>query len=99
MMTMKLTFAALAGLALAACASPTPQTASAPTPQLSDKQRLVAAIESNGCLMNASTIAPIMAQASINQTQLAALTVELESDGALAPDGTDTVRLSSNNCI
>ena len=90
-------FATLAGLALIACTGTT--EVAAPTPQLSDKQRLVAAIESNGCVINVSTIAAIMAQASINQNQLAALTVELENDGALAPDGTDTVRLSSNNCI
>lgn len=94
---MKPVLAAIVGLTLVACSGT--QEASAPTLQLSDKQRLVAAIESNGCVINISTIAAIMSQASINQDQLAALTVELENDGALAPDGTDTVRLSSNNCI
>ena len=93
----KTAFATLAGLTLVACTGTT--EVAAPTPQLSDKQRLVAAIESNGCVINVSTIAGILTQASINQNQLAALTVELENDGALAPDGTDTVRLSSNNCI
>jgi hypothetical protein len=96
-MMMKSVIAACAGLALVAC-SGTTQNAE-PTRQLSDKERFVAAIESNGCVINVATIGPIMAQASINQDQLAALTVALESDGALAPDGTDTVRLSSNNCI
>ena len=89
--------ATLAGLTLVACAGTT--EVAAPTPQLSDKQRFVAAIEGNGCVINTSTIAAIMSQASINQNQLTTLTVELENDGALAPDGTDTVRLSSNNCI
>lgn len=102
MMTMKTVIAAFAGLALAACAG-TQQldtvSNSVPTPQLTDKQRFVAAIETNGCLINVSTIGPIMSQASINQNQLAGLTVELENDGVLSPDGTDTVRLSSNNCI
>jgi hypothetical protein len=94
---MKIAYAALAGVALAACSGTT--EVSAPTPQLSDKQRLVSAIESNGCVINVGTIGAILSQASINQTQLANLTVELENEGALAPDGTDTVRLSSNNCI
>lgn len=94
---MKTAFATLAGLTLVACTGTT--EIAAPTPQLSDKQRFVAAIESNGCVINVATIGGIMSQASINQDQLATLTVELENDGALAPDGTDTVRLSSNNCI
>lgn len=97
MTMMKTVFAALAGLTLVACSGT--QEASAPTQQLTDKQRLVAAIEGNGCVINISTIGAILSQASINQDQLAALTVELETEGALAPDGTDTVRLSSNNCI
>jgi len=96
-MMMKPVFAALAGLTLVACSGT--QEVSAPTPQLTDKQRFVAAIEANGCVINIATIGPIMTQASINQDQLEALTVELEGDGVLAPDGTDTVRLSSNNCI
>lgn len=96
-MMMKTGFAAVAALALVACSGT--QEASAPTRQLSDKERFVAAIESNGCVINIATIGPIMSQASINQDQLATLTVALENDGVLAPDGTDTVRLSSNNCI
>ena len=70
-----------------------------PTVQASDKDRLLTAIEANGCVINVSTIGPILSQASINQTQLANLTVELENDGMLAPSGTDTVRLSSANCL
>lgn len=70
----------------------------APTVQLSDKERLVAAIEANGCVIDINTIGPIMAQASINQDQLASLTLELESEGALAPDGEEQVRLTSANC-
>ena len=94
---MKTAFTALAGLSLVACTGTT--EVSAPTPQLSDKDRFVSAIEANGCVMNVANIAAIMSQASINRDQLATLTVALENDGALAPDGTDTVRLSSNNCI
>ncbi|MEO9865679.1 MAG: hypothetical protein ABJO29_06520 [Yoonia sp.] len=94
---MKSGFAIIAALSLVACSGT--QEASAPTRQLSDKERFVAAIEANGCVINIATIGPIMSQASINQDQLATLTVALETDGVLAPDGTDTVRLSSNNCI
>jgi hypothetical protein len=100
---MKSGFAAVAALALVACSGTQylsePTQASTPTRQLSDKERFVAAIETNGCVINVATIGPIMAQASINQDQLATLTVALQNDGVLAPDGTDTVRLSSNNCI
>jgi hypothetical protein len=96
-MMMKTAFTTLAGLSLIACTGAT--EVSAPTPQQSDKDRFVSAIEANGCVMNVSNIGAIMSQASINRNQLATLTVALESDGVLAPDGTDTVRLSSINCI
>lgn len=88
-----------AALTLGACAGTTAPQASAPTVQLSDKERLVAAIEGNGCVINAGTIGGILADASINQNDLAPLVVELETEGRLAPDGETTVRLSSNNCI
>lgn len=94
---MKPVIALMAAGLLVACSGT--QEASVPTRQLSDRERFVAAIEANGCVINISTIAPIMAQASINQDQLATLTNQLEADGMLSPDGTDTVRLSSNNCI
>ncbi|MDE0850640.1 MAG: hypothetical protein OSA94_05785 [Yoonia sp.] len=96
-MMIKTAFIALAGISLMACTGTT--EVSAPTPQLSDKDRFVSAIEANECVMNASNIGLIMSQASINRSQLATLTVALEDDGALAPDGTDSVRLSSINCI
>lgn len=94
---MKPVVALIASAVLVACSGT--QEAAAPTPQLSDRERLIAAIEANGCVITTATVAPILARASINPDQLAALSVQLEADGMLSPDGTDTVRLSSNNCI
>ena len=94
---MKPCIAALAGLTLAACSGT--QEASAPTPQLSDMERLVAAIEANGCTISPANAGPIQAQASLASGALASLLTEMESAGRLAPDGADTLRLSSNNCI
>ncbi len=89
----------LRGAAPTPAAAGAPEEVLAPTVQLSDKERFVAAIENNGCNININTIGPIMAQASINQDQLAGLTVELEGEGALAPDGDESVRLTSPNCL
>jgi len=82
-------------------ATPTPAASAAPvapTPQPTDKQRFIAAIENNGCVISTSTIGAILTQASINQGQLANLTVELEQEGALMPEGDSAVRLTSARC-
>ena len=96
-MMMKPVFTALAGLTLVACSGT--QEVSAPTQQLSDMARLVAAIEANGCTISPANAGAIQAQASLAQGALASLLTEMETAGRLAPDGAETLRLSSNNCI
>lgn len=87
------------GTATAPAAAAPVEAVPTPTVQLSDKDRLLTAIEANGCVITAGNVGAILTQASINAEQLASLTMELETDGLLSPDGTDTVRLSSSNCI
>lgn len=73
--------------------------ASDPTIQLSDRERFIAAVETNGCVINVDTVGPIMAQASINRDQLATVSQALEAEGALTPVDADNVKLTSTNCI
>ena len=73
--------------------------ASDPTIQLSDQERFISAVEANGCIINVDTVAPIMAQASINRDQLATVSQTLEAEGALAPIDADNVKLTSTNCV
>lgn len=76
-----------------------PNEASDPTLQISDRDRVIAAVEANGCVINPGTIGPIMTQASVNQDQLFVVSQALEAEGALAAPADDgSVRLISPNC-
>ncbi len=73
--------------------------ASDPTLQLTDRERVVSAVEANGCVISAQTIGPIMAQASVNRDQLLSVSQQLEAEGALAaPSDDGSVTLTSLNC-
>ena len=76
-------------------------TASAPVAEaapLVAKERLVAATEANGCVINITTIATIMQQAAVGNDELPGLVTELENEGRIAPEGTDGLRLTTPTC-
>jgi len=71
----------------------------APTPQPSDRARFISAIEANGCVIDVTTVAAIMAQASINVDQLKSLSEDLDREGVLKKlEGEDAARLISPAC-
>ncbi len=77
-----------------------PMDAMAPAgPALTAKERLVAAVEGQGCVINASTINAIMANASLSSTDLAAAAGELEAEGrAVGDQAAGSIRIVSPGC-
>jgi len=65
---------------------------------LTAKERLVAATEANGCIINITTIATIMSAATIGNDELPGLVTELENEGRIAPEGEDGLRLTTPAC-
>ena len=75
---------------------------SAPTPlpaTLAPKERLVAAIAANNCLLTASNVDTILTQARITQPELRALTAELAAEGRAEVSGEGTIRVLTDTCI
>ena len=62
------------------------------------KERLIAATEASGCVINVSTIAGIMQDAAVGNDELPGLVTELENDGLIAPTGPDGLRLKTPTC-
>ena len=68
-----------------------------PTLQLSDRERLVAAIAANGGSISPANVGPILEQASVSADQSTALLTAMVEDGTLiegAP-GSDTLTLAA----
>lgn len=81
--------------------APKPVVAPAPTPApvlLTAKERLVAAIESNGCELNASNVSVILDEATIGQEELKSLTPVLASEGRAEVAGS-SIRVTTDRCI
>ena len=76
------------------------QTAPAPMPAtLAPKERLVAAIAANGCLLTATNVDTILSQAQITQPELRTLTAELAASGRAEVSGEGTIRVLTDTCI
>ena len=82
-----------AGLGQAPSVAPAPAVV-----QLTAEQRLINAAEANGCVIDATTIGPIMAQASISQDDVVRIVPQLAAAGQATVDGDSTVRLTGGNC-
>lgn len=91
----------LAALALmAACAAPTPP----PRPvgaaaTASPEDRLVAAIESEGCVMTGENVGAVLLRANLTQAELASLVAGLQSRGRIEASSDASLRILSDNCI
>lgn len=99
-MTMRMPLLALGALALSACA----QTIAAPAPigapaSLAPADRLVAAIESEGCLLTSANVGAVLLRANLTQAQLVDLTPELAAAGRAEVSGEGTIRVLSDDCI
>ncbi|WP_341366721.1 hypothetical protein [Yoonia sp. BS5-3] len=94
--------------ALSACAVPIPVSAPVaepapieePAPVVnpqSAKERFVAAVEANGCLMTAGNVTTIMSQATVGVGDLETIIVALQSEGRATADGAN-IRVITETC-
>jgi hypothetical protein len=87
---------------LGACAMPagtaqTPARALPPPPP--PKERLLAAIEANGCVLTAGNVEAILLRANLTQADLRVLTPELAAEGRAEVSGSGAIRVLTDNCI
>ena len=97
---------AVAGLAvLSACVAPpaagpaTPQPVPQVLPPAAPKDRLVAAIEAQNCVLTAANVETILIDAQLTQADLIALTPELAAEGRAEVAAEGTIRVLTANCI
>jgi hypothetical protein len=100
--TLVLALAAMA--ALSACAPGAPRPAPPVTPQpapipVTPKDRLVAAIEAQNCVLTSSNVEAILLDASLTQADLVTLTPQLAAEGRAEVAAEGTIRVLTNNCI
>jgi hypothetical protein len=95
------TLLGLGALALAACTqapAPAPRpVGSAPT--VAPMDRLMAAIEAEGCVLNAQNSGAVQLRANLTRDELAPLILQLQSQGQVEASGDASIRLLSQNCI
>lgn len=89
-----------AALALSACTQPEP----APQPvgavaSAAPADRLVAAIEAEGCVLNSSNSGAVLLRANLTRDELAPLILQLQGQGQVEASGDASIRLLSQNCI
>lgn len=76
-----------------------PEVMEAPTVALTAKERLVAAVEAEGCVLDATTINAVLANAQLSTSDLASAAGELEAEGrAVGDQAAGTIRVISPNC-
>lgn len=81
-------------------APPAAQPAPAqPAAAAAPKDRLVAAIESSGCLLTAGNIGEILSKSNLSRTEVAQLTQQLAAEGRAEVAASGTIRILSNACI
>ena len=82
---------------IAPAVAPAPTPAPAPVP-LTAKERLVAAIESNGCVLNAGNVGAVLDEATIGQQELLQLAPQLEAEGRASVAGDGAIRVNTAAC-
>ena len=105
-------FAAMAGCGLnvvdlrpglgASTAQPTrvvaPAPRPAPVPIMTAKNRLVSAIEGQGCELNASNVSVVLTNATISSDELKDLVPQLQSEGRVEVKNGGAIRVISSQC-
>ena len=79
-------------------ANPIPQA----TPQpalLTAKERLVGAMESNGCALTVDNAGAVLTQATISKSEMQPLILQLQSEGRVDVAGDGAIRVTSDRCI
>ena len=101
MIAKPLSLLALGALALSACA-PTMGARPLPVGQAATAapaDRLVAAIETEGCLLTRDNVGAVLLRANLTQADLGTLTPQLAAAGRAEVSGEGTIRVLSDNCI
>ena len=81
-------------------AAATPAVAPAPAaPVLTAKERLMVAIEGQGCELNSANVGAILVAATATVDDLERLVPVLEQEGRIVLSGNDSIRSTSTNCI
>ena len=75
-------------------ATPAPMPAT-----LTPKERLVAAIAANGCVLTADNVSVILSQSQVPQADVRALTNELAAEGRAEVSAAGTIRVLTDTCI
>ena len=80
---------------------PTPAVAPAPmaAPVLTARERLVRAIEGQGCELNRTNVGAVLTDATISADELERLIPQLQAEGRVAVKDSGAIRVVSNNCI
>ena len=92
--------ALLAALALAACgaANPPPRPVGAAA-SATPTDRLVAAMEAEGCVMTNANVGAVLLRANLTQAELTPLVARLQSQGRIEASSDASLRILSDNCI
>ncbi|WP_037281197.1 hypothetical protein [Rubellimicrobium mesophilum] len=94
------TLLALGAFALSACTQPAPAPQPVgPAPSVAPADRLAAAIESEGCVLNSQNSGAVLLRANLTRDELAPLILQLQSQGQVEASGDASIRLLSQNCI
>lgn len=90
----------LVPLALAACTQPVrvPQPVGVAA-SLSPSDRLVAAIETEGCELTRDNVGAVLLRANLTQAELPGITAALEQQGRIESTDGSSIRVLSDNCI
>ena len=94
------TLLALGALALSACTQPAPAPRPVgPAPTVAPVDRLVAAIEAQGCVLNSENSGAVLLRANLTRAELEPLILQLQGQGQVEASGDASIRLLSQNCI
>ena len=107
-MTAKLSAASAMTLALAACEPMAPVAGGGflgapaslgqPATQ-APADRLLAAVESQGCVITRGNVEAVLLRANLTQAELVTLTDQLNEQGRAEVSGEGTIRVLTDNCI
>ncbi|NAZ35812.1 hypothetical protein [Rubellimicrobium sp. CFH 75288] len=90
----------LIGLSACGAVSEAARPAATPTPvDLPPEQRLVAAIEQEGCVLTRDNLGAVLLRANLTQADLPGLTAALQARGQVEAAGGDSIRILSASCI
>ena len=90
----------LGALALSACApSLNPPQPAGVAASAAPEDRLIAALETEGCVLTSANVSSVLVRANLTQAELPALTSALAAQGRIEATDGSSIRVLSDNCI